>query len=90
MSKRDARMEVVVSRWGNSLAIRLPAEGARKMGVAEGDTLSAEVSSDGRLILERESRPIGKAETRRLRQFISRQKETEAVVAKMRNKSRYS
>jgi antitoxin MazE len=89
MGKRDGRMEIIVAKWGNSLAIRLPAEGARKIGVAEGDTLIAEVSADGRLILEREGRALGKVETRRLRQFIGRQKETTPVVADMRRKSRY-
>jgi antitoxin MazE len=82
-------MEVVVARWGNSLAIRLPAEGARQIGVTEGDTLIAEVSPDGRLILEREGRALGKEDTRRLRQYISRQKLTTPVVADMREKARY-
>jgi antitoxin MazE len=82
-------MELVVARWGNSLAIRLPADGARKIGVTEGDTLIAEVSPDGRLILEREGRTLGKEETRRLRQHISRQKQTMPVVADMREKARY-
>jgi antitoxin MazE len=32
-----------VSRWGNSLAVRIPAKVARELGVSEGDTLSAQV-----------------------------------------------
>jgi antitoxin MazE len=82
-------MEVVVARWGNSLAIRLPAESARKIGVTEGDRLIAEVSADGRLVLEREGRALGREQTRRLRQYISRQKQTTPVVADMREKARY-
>lgn len=78
-----------MSRWGNSLAVRLPAESAKKIGVTEGDTLIAEVSPDGRLILEPEGRVIGNAEARRLRQFVSRQKKTAPVVADMRRQSRY-
>ncbi|MBI3042459.1 MAG: AbrB/MazE/SpoVT family DNA-binding domain-containing protein [Betaproteobacteria bacterium] len=82
-------MELVVSKWGNSLAVRLPAESARKIGVDEGDTLVAEVAADGRLILAPERRAIGKAESRRLRQFLARQKETMPVVGAMRRSTRY-
>jgi antitoxin MazE len=82
-------MELMVSKWGNSLAVRLPAESARRIGVGEGDTLIAEVSADGRLILAPEGRAIGKAESRRLRQFLGRQKETVPVVRDMRRAARY-
>jgi antitoxin MazE len=82
-------MELMVSKWGNSLAVRLPAESAKKIGVAEGDTLIAEVSADGRLVLAPEGRAIGKAESRRLRQFLDRQKETAPVVREMRRSARY-
>jgi hypothetical protein len=44
---------------------------------------SWEVSADGRLVLAPEGRAIGKAESRRLRQFLSRQKETAPVVGDM-------
>ena len=61
MAAKGVRMELMVSKWGNSLAVRLPAESARRIGVGEGDTLIAEVSADGRLVLSREGRAIGKA-----------------------------
>jgi antitoxin component of MazEF toxin-antitoxin module len=35
-----------IAKWGNSLALRLPAESAKRIGVGEGDTLIAEVSAD--------------------------------------------
>jgi len=89
MAGKDQRMELTVSKWGNSLAVRLPAESARKIGVGEGDTLIAEVAADGRLILAPEGRAIGKPEARRLRQFLGRQKETAPVVAGMRRGARY-
>ena len=82
-------MKLIVSKWGNSLAVRLPAESARKIGVGEGDTLIAEVSADGRLVLAPEGRAVGKAESRRLRQFLGRQKETTPVVGEMRRGARY-
>ena len=89
MAAKGLRMELVVSKWGNSLAVRLPAGSAKKIGVGEGDTLIAEVSADGRLVLAPEGRVIGKAESRRLRQFLGRQKQTAPVVGGMRRGARY-
>ena len=89
MATKSLRMELMVSKWGNSLAVRLPAESARKIGVGEGDTLIAEVSADGSLILAPEGRAVGKAESRRLRQFLVRQEETKPVVGDMRRSARY-
>ena len=89
MATKGVRMELTVSKWGNSLAVRLPAESAKRIGVGEGDKLVAEVSADGRLILAPESRAVGKIETRRLRQFLGRQKETTPVVGDMRGAARY-
>ena len=89
MATKGVRMELMVSKWGNSLAVRLPAESAKRIGVGEGDTLIAEVSADGRLVLAPEGRAIGKVESRRLRQFLGRQKETAPVVRVMRREARY-
>ena len=89
MATKGVRMELMVSKWGNSLAVRLPAESAKRIGVGEGDTLIAQVSADGRLVLAPEGRAIGKAESRRLRQFLGRQKETAPVVRDMRREARY-
>ena len=89
MATKGVRMELMVSKWGNSLAVRLPAESAKRIGVGEGDTLIAEVSADGRLVLAPEGHAIGKAESRRLRQFLGRQKETAPVVRDMRRQARY-
>ena len=89
MASKGVRMELMVAKWGNGLAMRLPAESAKRLGVGEGDKLIAEVSPDGRLVLTPEGRAIGKAELRRLRQFLRRQKETAPVVGDMRRGARY-
>jgi antitoxin MazE len=89
MEPKSLRMELMVSKWGNSLAVRLPAESAKQIGVGAGDTLIAEVSADGRLVLSPEGRAIGKARTSGLRKFIGRQKETMPVVGDMRRDARY-
>ena len=87
--KSGGRIGLLVSKWGNSLAVRLPVESAKQLGIGEGDTLIGEIAPDGRLILSAEGRAIGKAEARRMRDFISKQKETTPVVADMRRGARY-
>ena len=89
MSTKSSRLELTVAKWGNSLAVRLPAETARLLRVGEGDTLIAEVALGGRLILASEGSVVGRAALRGLRRFVGPQKETTPVVADMRRDSRY-
>jgi antitoxin MazE len=42
-----------ISKWGNSLAIRIPADVAATLGFSEGDQVKIE-SIDGKLVAERE------------------------------------
>ena len=88
-AKSTGRVGLLVSKWGNSLAVRLPAESAQRLGVGEGDTLTGEIGADGRLILSAEGRAVGKAEVRRMRNFLARQKVTLPVVGSMRRSARY-
>ena len=89
MTGKGVKIELTVSKWGNSLAVRLPGESARAIGVGEGDTLIAEVSPEGRLVLSPEGRAVAKAEARRLRRLLERQKVTLPVVEGMRRSARY-
>jgi antitoxin MazE len=89
IEKNGERVGLLVSKWGNSLAVRLPAQSAKQLGVGEGDTLIGEIAPDGRLILSAEARAIGKVEVRRMREFLSRQKVTAPVVRDMRRNARY-
>ena len=41
-----------IRRWGNSLAVRLPADCLRQAGLQEGDQIDIVVCPDGRLSLE--------------------------------------
>jgi antitoxin MazE len=88
-TKGRERVGLLVSKWGNSLALRLPAELAKQLGVGEGDTLIGEIAPDGRLIISAEARTVGKAEVRRMREFIARQEVTVPVVGDMRRSARY-
>jgi len=44
-------MDIQISKWGNSLAMRIPADLAKQLGVGEGDTLDAQITVDGTLSL---------------------------------------
>ena len=46
------RFHQAVRRWGNSLALRLPAACLRQAGLREGDQVEIVVGDDGRLSLE--------------------------------------
>lgn len=45
-------MSATVSRWGNSLAVRIPSSVAEKAQLTEGDAVEVSVSRHGRLIVE--------------------------------------
>ncbi|MBL3610604.1 AbrB/MazE/SpoVT family DNA-binding domain-containing protein [Rhodovulum sulfidophilum] len=45
-----------IARWGNSLAVRLPADLVRTLGLREGDRIELEPSGEGRLALSRHPR----------------------------------
>lgn len=40
-----------VSRWGNSLAVRIPHDIVKEARLSEGDRLSLELSGDGSIVL---------------------------------------
>lgn len=40
-------MNLHIARWGNSLALRIPADYARRIGIKEGDSVEAGLTADG-------------------------------------------
>ena len=44
-------MQIAVSKWGNSLALRLPSKLARQSGLADGGKVMIETQTDGSLII---------------------------------------
>ena len=44
-----------IAKWGNSLAMRLPAELVRRFGLRDGDSVEAQLTVDGALTI----RPAG-------------------------------
>ena len=45
------RNEATVSKWGNSLAVRIPLAIAREAHLSEGDCLALALDSDGGIVL---------------------------------------
>lgn len=48
-------MNLQISKWGNSLALRIPADIVRRLGVRDGDSVQAQMTPDGALSI----RPAG-------------------------------
>ena len=66
-------MRLQVAKWGNSLAVRLPAECTRVTGLREGDVVEAEVTPVGEIKLTPElkfDKPAFLARARKLRAKI--------------------
>ena len=42
-------MDLQVAKWGNSLALRIPSEIVRQLGLREGATVEAQLTVDGTL-----------------------------------------
>ena len=42
-------MDLQLAKWGNSLALRIPADVVRQLGLREGATVEAQVTVDGTL-----------------------------------------
>lgn len=86
-------MKLKVSRWGNSLAVRLPAECTRATGLREGDSVEAQITATGQITLSPVKlfdRLAFLARLRKLRTGMPMQTEDAgAFVRKMRNEDRY-
>jgi len=48
-------MSLQIAKWGNSLAMRLPADLVRRFGLRDGDSVEAQLTADGALTI----RPVG-------------------------------
>ncbi len=82
-------MKLRVAKWGNSLAVRLPAECTRAAGLRAGDSVEAEITPAGEITLT-PAKPFDKAvflaRSRKRRAAMSL---TEPVVGRMRKEARY-
>ena len=81
-------MNLQIAKWGNSLALRLPATLARQFGLHEGDTVDAQLTVDGSLTIrpQRWSRSRFAAE---LEQAHAGQPKGSSVIDELRRNARY-
>jgi antitoxin MazE len=85
-------LDLNVSRWGNSLAVRLPAALARQLGVGEGDSLHMERDLGGVWqVSGRATRgTLSKDQLMaRMQSHLQRMPRTQSVVDEMRAQARY-
>ena len=78
-----------IRRWGNSLAVRLPADCLRQAGLREGDQIEIVVGPGGRLSLEPLKRLDRAAFTAELRKLQATMPLTPAVMDECRAEERW-
>jgi len=49
-------IQVLISKWGNSLGLRVPRDVAARVGLTEGARVDIEASDDGRIVITRSRR----------------------------------
>jgi antitoxin MazE len=82
-------MDLHVSRWGNSLAVRIPADVARELDVSEGSVIQAQVVGPAQLRLA-SGKPFDRqAFLTRLEALHRNMPVTQPVVEEMRRSARY-
>lgn len=81
-------MNLLISKWGNSLAVRLPADYLRHTGLTEGDQVQASLTVDGGICLHR-----AKWDRRAFAEEIASTRDampmTESVMDEVRRGARY-
>jgi len=82
-------LELQVSRWGNSLAVRIPADVARALAVIEGSVIHAEVVGPAQLRLATGKPFDRQAFLARLEALHRQMPVTQPVVEAMRANARY-
>jgi antitoxin MazE len=82
-------LELQVSRWGNSLAVRIPAAAARQLDVSEGSVIHAEVVGPAQLRLATGKPFDRQAFLARLEALHRQMPVTQPVVEAMRANARY-
>ena len=81
-------MDLQVAKWGNSLALRIPSEVVRQLGLREGTTVEARLTVDGTLSI-RPAQWNRKAFALELTEVRSAMTMSESVMQELRSGARY-
>ena len=81
-------MNLRIAKWGNSLAVRIPAEYVRRIGLKNGDLVQANLTSDGTLTIRTDkwNRTTFASELEQARQGM---RMGSAVMEELRSGARY-
>jgi len=81
-------MNLHIAKWGNSLAMRLPADLVRRFGLRDGDRVEAQLTADGALTIRPAnwSRRAFAAELAASRQALPMGR---SVIEELRREARY-
>jgi antitoxin MazE len=82
-------VKIRISKWGNSLGVRLPAVYTRALGIKAGDSVEAEMSPGGRVTLAPAKSFDKTAFLKRIQKLRSGMSMTSATVEAMRSEDRY-
>jgi antitoxin MazE len=82
-------MKLQVAKWGNSLAVRLPAECTRAAGLKEGDSVEAAIGPAGEITLTPALAFDKAAFLKKVRRLRAGMSMTSATVESMRQEDRY-
>jgi antitoxin MazE len=82
-------MNLQIAKWGNSLAVRIPADYVRKIGMKEGDHLVAQVGADGALNLRLPAQWSRQAFAEELTRDANALPMGSSVMAQLRQEARY-
>lgn len=88
----NAALDLNVGRWGNSLAVRLPADLARQLGIGEGSTLHVARNKDNTLTVSADpvKKPFDKAKwMAQARKHLATMPSSPSVIREMREGARY-
>ena len=83
------QMKIQISKWGNSLALRLPVECVRATGLNDGDSVEATVTATGDILLSPSKSFDKKSFLDQLTALQSRLPVTTPVISDIRENERY-
>jgi antitoxin MazE len=81
-------VDLQIAKWGNSLALRIPSEVVRRLGLREGATVQAQISIDGTLSI-RPAHWNRRAFANELTEVRSAMPISESVMQEVRSGARY-
>ena len=81
-------MNLQIAKWGNSLALRIPADYVRSIGIKEGDHVETRLTIDGGISI-RAAKWNRKTFASELEKFREAMPMGESVIEEMRRGARY-